>query len=247
MKYDEKISLFRELTANGLDDLPDDDKKRLIALTDSIYFMDICDDAEVDHFCNRWAVESDMVIDEEEYTAELLSQEPGRTITEAEELELDELDILINDKPKKVEKYLNELKKKWGNIPYLNYKDLKYLELNKPKEYKKKITEYCAQFSQFSLLKLEGYKHALINSAKTDDLKLVEFEDIFRGRSSITETEMFEFQMMKLLTLIARGKMNEIEAMYNVLDDLNLSDEYYRYLKTMLTLTRINLLQDYLE
>ena len=94
---------------------------------------------------------------------------------------------------------------------------------------------------------MEGYKHALINSAKTDDLKLVEFEDIFRGRSSITETEMFEFQMMKLLTLIARGKMNEIEAMYNVLDDLNLSDEYYRYLKTMLTLTRINLLQDYLE
>jgi len=58
---------------------------------------------------------------------------------------------------------------------------------------------------------------------------------------------MFEFQMTKLLLLITRGKINELEAMYNVLDDLNLSEDYYSYLKTMLILIRLNLLQKYLE
>jgi len=62
----------------------------------------------------------------------------GRTITEEEEFELDELDMLMNDKSRKVEKCLNELKKKWGDIAYLNYRELKYLELHKPKEYEKK-------------------------------------------------------------------------------------------------------------
>ena len=247
MTYEEKINLFRELSVNGLEDINDDDKQRIVALADSIYYMDICMDDKVDDFCNRWAVESEMTIDKEPYTAELLSQEPGRTITEEEEFELDELDMLMNDKSRKVEKCLNELKKKWGDIAYLNYRELKYLELHKPKEYEKKIEDYCTRFSSFPLFKLEKFRHTIIKSTKTDKVNLIPFEVIFEGRSSITESEMFEFQMTKLLLLITRGKINELEAMYNVLDDLNLSEDYYSYLKTMLILIRLNLLQKYLE
>jgi hypothetical protein len=58
---------------------------------------------------------------------------------------------------------------------------------------------------------------------------------------------MFEFQMTKLLILIARDNMNEIEAMYSLLDDLDFSEEYYKYLKTILILMRINLLEKYLD
>jgi hypothetical protein len=32
-----------------------------------------------------------------------------------------------------------------------------------------------------------------------------------------------------------------------VLDDLDLSEEYYKYLKTIMVLTRINLLEKYLD
>jgi len=42
MTYEEKINLFRELSVNGLEDINDDDKKRIVALADSIYYMDIC-------------------------------------------------------------------------------------------------------------------------------------------------------------------------------------------------------------
>ncbi|MGB4577180.1 MAG: hypothetical protein WBI06_09790, partial [Paludibacter sp.] len=87
----------------------------------------------------------------------------------------------------------------------------------------------------------------IIKSTKTDKVNLIPFEVIFEGRSSITESEMFEFQMTKLLLLITRGKINELEAMYNVVDDLKLSEDYYSYLKTMLILIRLNLLQKYLE
>lgn len=247
MSYDEKINLFKELTANGLNDLPDDEKKRLRILTDSIFYRDLCDDNEVDLLFDRCLVESDMALDEEEYTTELLSQEPGRTITEEDEIELDELNVMINESPKKVEKYLNELRKKWGNIPYLNYKELKYLEINKPKEYEKKIREYCDRFSQFSLFKLERYKHTLLNTEMINDLKPIEFEDIFVGRNSITQTEMFEFQMVKLFTLIARGNINELEAMYDLMNDLELDDEYLIYLKSMLVIIRIDFLMNYLN
>jgi len=111
----------------------------------------------------------------------------------------------------------------------------------------KKIEDYCTRFSSFPLFKLEKFRHTIIKSTKTDKVNLIPFEVIFEGRSSITESEMFEFQMTKLLLLITRGKINELEAMYNVLDDLNLSEDYYSYLKTMLILIRLNLLQKYLE
>ncbi len=234
MEYDEKIALFRELTANGSDELPDDAKRRLIALTDSIYFMDICDEDEASDLMDSWGVEADITIDAQTFTAELLSQESGLIISEDEELELDQIDLLMDDKPHEFEKHLHELKKKWGNIPYLNYKELKYLELNKSNEYEKKRSECLSQFANYPLFKLEGYKYKLLNSEKSHELEIIDFEDVFEGRDSITEAEMFEFQMMKFLILIARGNLNEIEAMYGVLDDLDLSEEYYKYLKTIM-------------
>lgn len=247
LEYDEKIALFRELTANGLDELPDDAKRRLIALTDSIYFMDICDEDEASDLMDSWGVEADITIDAQTFTAELLSQESGRIISEDEELELDQIDLLMDDKPHEFEKHLHELKKKWGNIPYLNYKELKYLELNKSNEYEKKRSECLSQFANYPLFKLEGRKYKLLNSEKSHEPEIIDFEGVFEGRDSITEAEMFEFQMMKFLILIARGNLNEIEAMYGVLDDLDLSEEYYKYLKTIMVLTRINLLEKYLD
>lgn len=247
MEYEEKIGLFQDFIANGLDDIPDDEKKRLIALTDSIYFMDLCDEDEVNDLCERWEVELNMAIDDETYTAELLSQESGRIITEEEKLELDELELLMKDKPQKAEKQIKKLKQKWGNIPYLNYKELKLLELINAKGYKKKRNDYLVQFAEYPLFKLESYKQKLQDLVNTHDLEIIDFEDIFEGRSSITETEMFEFQMMKLLILIVRGKMNEIEAMYDMLDDFEFSEKFYMYLQTILVLTRISLLDKYLE
>ena len=247
MDKDEKIKLFRKLTAGNLDILTNDEKKQLIILTESIYSMDICDSNQVDYYLNRWSAESEMPIDEAEYTPEILGLEPGREITEAEEAELAELDYLINEKPRKVEKYLKELKKKWGNNPYLLSKELKYLELNEPKEYEKKLKEYGAQFGDYPLIKMEIHKHNVLNSAEPEKCEPIAFEEIFQSRKSITDTEMFEFQINKQITLIPRNNFNEFEAVYRLVDTLNLSDEYFNYLKTIIALTRINILKVHLE
>ena len=247
LAYDQKISLFRELTVNGLDVIPVDDKKRLIALTDSIYMMDICNTEEVDKLIKSWKAETDMPTDEVEYSARLLSQEPERIITEDEEHELDELDYLINDKPRNFEKYLKGLKKKWGNIPYLNYKELKYLEINKRKEYEKKVMDFCGQFSEYPLFKIEVNKYELIYTEDIANIQLIKFEDIFGNLPSISEIEMFDFQLTKYFTLLALKKTNELEAMYSMIDDLDLNETYYNYLKTMVVLGRINYLSDLLE
>ena len=247
LTYDQKVSLFRELSANGLEKIPVDDKKRLIALTDSIFTMDICNSEEVDRLIESWKAESDMPTDEEEFSARLLSQMPESIITEDEENELYELDDLINDNPQKFEKHLRELKKKWGNIPYLNYKELKHLEINKHKEYEKRAMDVCGQFSEYPLFKIELNKFELLHAENIASIQLIKFEDIFGNLPSITETEMFDFQLTKYIMLLAQHKTNELEAMYSMIDDLDLSDTYYNYLKTTVMLGRINYLSNLLE
>ena len=245
MEYDDKVQLFRELTAKNINDIPDDDKIRLNALTESLYSA-ICDKDEVEKLCKSWKAELEIPLDDEEYTAELLGREPERIITDEEEIELDELYMLINDKPKKVEKYLKQLRMKWGNIPYLKYQELKYLEIHRLKEYKKKLNEYYAEFSDYPLLKIEAHKNELLMNSMAGEMRLLEFEEVFQERKSITELEMFEFQMLKIFTLLARGNMIEYQAVQTILDNLEINDEYYTYLSAILTIARINTVKEYL-
>lgn len=246
-EYDKKIALFNDLISNGLDEISDDDKKRLIALTDSIYVMDICNEDEVDDIYNSWYVETEMEINEENYSAELLSQEPGFTISEQDEMEWNNVEMLINEEPEKVEQALQALKKKWGDIPYLTYMELKNLKNNNYEAFEQKVMDYCNRFSDFPLLKLEKYLYQFVYSKKPETFKIIEFEDIFEDRDSITELDMYQFQTAKLIYLTVQGTFEELEAMNIVLDDFNIKEEHYNFLYTMLILTRITALQEHLE
>ncbi|MCE5331824.1 MAG: hypothetical protein LLF95_06765 [Bacteroidales bacterium] len=245
MDYDEKRELFLEMTENGLDDLTAEKQESLLTLTDSIYLEEICDNDLVDELIERWETEADMDIADDAYTAESLGI-PNRIITEKEMDEFDEIDALMGEKPKKALKCLKELRNKWGNIPMVCYKELKLLETEKPEEFESKLMEYAALYPDFSLLKLELYKLSVMKSKEYQEPNLVDFDDIFEDRSSVTNYEMFEFQMIKLLAIIFRNNLNEMDAMYSAVDDLDLSRDYAVYLKTILMMTRINLLKNYL-
>ena len=145
-----------------------------------------------------------------------------------------------------MEKYLKQLRMKWGNIPYLKYQELKYLEIHRLKEYKKKLNEYYAEFSDYPLLKIEAHKNELLMNSMAGEMRLLEFEEVFQERKSITELEMFEFQMLKIFTLLARGNMIEYQAVQTILDNLEINDEYYTYLSAILTIARINTVKAYL-
>lgn len=243
LDYDKKIELFRELTANDIDDLDIEDKKRLVSLTDSIYFMNICDDEEVERYIDRWQPET-MITADEEYTAELLSQKSDFKISEKDSIELDEIVFLTTDNPAKAFKHIAKLKKKWGNIPYLSYKELNFYQLNDPKEYDKKVNALIAEFPDYPLLRLQKYKFDILNSTSPNDFDLIDFQQIFDGRKRIAQIEMFEYQLTKIIGIMASGNVNELEAMYEVVDTVDLKEDFHAYIKTMLILTRIRLLNE---
>ena len=58
---------------------------------------------------------------------------------------------------------------------------------------------------------------------------------------------MFEFQMIKLLALIARKDIDELQAQNLIIDDLSLRDDYLEFIGSTMMLAKINQLKEYIE
>lgn len=91
------------------------------------------------------------------------------------------------------------------------------------------------------------YRYELFNAKDIDEIVLSDFEVIFSGRSTITNFEMFEFQMIKLLALISRKDIDELQAQNLIIDDLSLRDDYLEFIGSTMMLAKINQLKEYIE
>jgi len=239
----ERRKLFLEMDKKDIEKSSVEDHKRLIALIDSIYVLDICDEQIVEKLIDSWEVEVNMDISDQEYTPESLGMNPDCLITVEDMDHFEEIFPLLEKNPEKAEKLLDELRAQWGNIPYICYLELKSLEKVNPNEYKQKLVAYSMLYPNYPLIKLCVYLSFTLK--QEDQIQLLNFDDVFGGRSSITNFEMFDFQTKKTLGIIARKNMNELDAIYSNIDDLELNEEYFEYLKMMLFLSRINLLKEY--
>lgn len=242
----ERLELFKEMTSKRLDDIPNEDRLKLVELTDSIFFMDLCDQEEVDNICERWFSDINVVIDENQYTWESLGLEVEREISEKECLEFDELDILIGEQSKKTEKRIEKLRKKWGNIPYLDSMEVDYLESINSKRYESKLIEFAPKLKDYPYFKMNLSK---INIAKNiidgNIIEVIDIDDIFDGRESVTAKELVTYLTNKFWRLQIRDNKNELEAMYILIDDLDLIDSVFEMIKTVFTFIRINSISNY--
>jgi len=244
---EDKTDLFKKLTCNGLEDISDEDKLKVIALTDSIFLMDLCDEEEVDDICDRWSSDVNMEIDENLYTWESLGLESEREISEEEMDEFDNLDDLIDKQSKKAEKKLEKLRKKWGNIPYLDCVELNYLESINSKHYESKLIEFVPKLMDYPFFKMDLYKHTVAKHIEDGGIiEVIDIDDIFDGRESITAKEMISYLTNKFFGLQVRDNKNELEAMYDLIDDVDLDDTVLDMLKLVITFIRINsLIEDF--
>jgi hypothetical protein len=163
-------------------------------------------------------------------------------ISEDDIKEFEEMELLLAKNPKKGAKFLEQLRAKWGNIPFVCFLELKCIEKEKPTEYLSKLEEYSILYPNYSLFKLSVYASYLLNHKKETNIKMLNFEEIFEDRSSITNFEMFEFQTKKLYGIMAHKNLNELDAIYSAINDLDLSEPYMGYFKTIVLLTRFNFL-----
>lgn len=246
MTLNEKRSLFLRLIRKGMDDFTEAEQNRMRLLTDSL-LVDICDEDKVNRLMDSWEAESRFSISDEYYTPEFMGIAAGSIITENDMKLFDEIHNLMDNVPSKIPEKLKELRDKWGNIPLICYFELIYLEKENPREYARKCDEYSALYPDYALIYLNRYAYSLIKSADKNKEELIDFKVVFDGRSSITEYEMFDFQSKKLLGIISRENIDELEAMYSAIDHLELNEDYYGYLKTILLIQRIKMLQLYFK
>jgi hypothetical protein len=247
MGFDEKRTLFLDMNNKDFTKLTLKERNKLIILTDNICLLDVCDYDIIGDLLINWKAEKEIEIVEDDYTTELLGIAPDRTISEEEIFDFIETDILIQESPGKAAKLLKNLRKRWGNIPFLCYLELKYLEVKKPKELESKLKEYITLYPDYPLLKLEVYRRTTIATEDPDKIIILDFNEIFRGRNAITNYEMFEFQVVKLSVLIGLKDINKIEAQNMIIDDLSVKEEYLGFIGSTVMLTKIKLLYDYLE
>jgi hypothetical protein len=244
--YLEKRELFVSLMEKSLDNFTQEEQEHAKILTDSL-LVDICDEDEIDVLFARWNAETTMTVSDEKYTPEFLGMEPERIITQKEQVAFDELLELIYEKSGKAEKQMNRLKEKWGNIPFLCYCELMYLEAKDKKRLEVKLQEFLALYPNYSLLKLMQYALSGSHSTGQNTMALIDFDDIFEGRKSVSNFEMFEFQSKKIFGILTRNSLTEMEAMYWMIDDVKLNEKQCQYIKAFLLLSRIGMLKKYFE
>jgi len=91
---------------------------------------------------------------------------------------------------------------------------------------------------------MEKLKNTILNRSEVTDDD-IDFETIFEGRTAITEYEMFQFQTVKFLALMNENAFDIMQALYEMYDSLEISEEYVNQLKALLAISRINFLYYY--
>lgn len=250
MKGNERQNTFMSLAVKETEDISDEGFARLIAVSESIYANDLVDTAEIDRLFQTWSAELRVEIAEEDYTSESLGLSPDRLLTDDDINEFANLDFGYDDAEDDDNQELqkqafDELKAIWGDIPYLCYCELKFYKIMTP-AFDSKLIKGYEKYPDYPLLKLEMAKKNIFVDKNTDDAK-ISFEDIFGNRTTVTNMEMFEFQLFKILVMIEKDGVNilEPEAEYQFLDEIGLDHDYEQSLKTMLLTVKINKLQDY--
>ncbi|MBP1664416.1 MAG: hypothetical protein H6Q19_1556 [Bacteroidetes bacterium] len=245
MDEEERRNLFGEIASRGIENLSYDDHMGLLKLSDSIYINDICDMDEVDYLLEKWEPEIEMDISAEACTPESLGLIEAREICDEDMEELDRLLDIDKDNNQDAMHKITQLRAIWGNIPYLCYLELIFIDQNENgEEYVAKLNEYTALYPDFSLLKMEKLKNTILNRSEVTDDD-IDFETIFEGRTAITEYEMFQFQTVKFLALMNENAFDIMQALYEMYDSLEISEEYVNQLKALLAISRINFLYYY--
>jgi hypothetical protein len=246
MGFEEKRALFLKMNKKDFTKLTLEQRNRLIILTDNICLLDVCDYDKINDLLIKWKAEKEIEIIDDDYTTELLGIAPDRIISEEDIADFIETDFQIQESPRKAAKLLKNLRKRWGNIPFLCYLELKYMEVKKPKELESMLKEYITLYPDYPLLKLEAYRRTIITTEDPNKIIILDFNEIFRGRNAITNYEMFEFQVAKLSVLIGLKDINKIEAQNIIIDDLSVKEEYLGFIGSTVMLSKIKLLYNYL-
>lgn len=241
---EERQNLFTELVSNDENLKKDQNYKKLIELTNSIYENDICDLDKVDEIFDKWDEELDLDVDDTDFLLESFGMESNlfQNDEDVQMLQQFENNILDDESNNLLIKKIVE---KYPNIPYFRF--IEIILLTKQEKFSDlnfKINEYLQLFPNYALLKIEFYKNQIRNhkKLKSSDISI---KKIFINRTGITHYEMVQYQLLKQNVVFQSNAFDAMQALTELYEIIDLQKEYLDTLNEILQNAKINYLKEH--
>ena len=243
MTLQELKDQFGELNSKGIENLTKDEIVKFNEISDEIY-VHLSSGEKVDEYFDSWQNELDLELDVN-YNNEFIGVDTNFVITDKLLKIIDETILQIDKKPEKADKKIAELEKLIGKTHFIAFLRLEVIKQLSLEEYTKQLKEYTAEFPDCSMLKLiVVLEKCFSNESETT---VPTFESIFENRRSITLFEMYRYWNDKLIMIASQDDINQLEAFYLFLDEININEELIDLLKSTTSLMRILFLEKYLS
>ena len=241
--FEENVQLFLQMKDVFENEKPqgelegDEQMKRLSALAD-VLMEEIVDDEAVQEQIEKWRNEILRVplSDDTATYGEMLGLPAGQSLTDEELANLREI-----GQSGKTEKYI---RKRWGEIPYLDFMEVRKKETNEKR--KAKIEKLREKYPHYALLKIESLIQR-IGKERLDESE-ISVENIFDKRNSITSFEFAKLQMLRLSYFLSNKDLAGVESLYFFnLSEIESEDADFIGFLGVLMASRLASLRIYLE
>ena len=240
----------REIFNEMYDELKDSDNpyllSRLTQVTDALFF-EIADEALVELYYDELFDRLFIHLESEEISNKHLGVKPEVLISDQVSELFMTVFIDIHKNLNKARKGLELIKMEAREIPAVAFLELLVLQKEKSEKYDEILQKYCSTYPDYPLITLLG----LINlyspekvSQKIPD-KTYNLETLFPGRDSLHFLEMLYYLMFIASEVAYERDADKMEAFYDVLDDIDLTEDISKIIKDLFSISRIEYLVDY--
>jgi len=231
---------------NSKHDLSENERNEFYDIVDAV-FATITNSDVVEDYKLNWGDEINEELSED-YTNRLLGVSEEFEVPEDIYNMILEITLDMEDNKRKAEKTLLKMEKIIGRTAFVVYLELELLRINSSRKYTKKLAEALSQFPDYPLIKLCKHVELVEKEKNISMSKLLPFiYDIFDKEIEITEYEMHRFQTEKMIMILESYDIDLVQAMWEFIDDIEISDDSYTSIKGTMAIFRVAFINDYLK
>jgi len=250
--YQNTFEQNREIFIEMYEELKDSDNPflltRLTQVTDALFF-EITEVKLVEQYYSDLFDRLTFNLESEGISNEFLGVKPEVKIsTQLSEMFLT-VYIDIHSHLNKARKGLELIKMKAGEIPGVAFLELLLLQKENSDKYDKILQKYISKYPDYPLINLLG----LINMYSTGNVdekiadKIFNLETLFPGRNSLNFLEILYYLLFISSEVDYERDADQMEAYYDLLDDIDISEDTSKIVKDLFSISRIEYMFDFIN
>lgn len=118
---------------------------------------------------------------------------------------------------------------------------------NRTDEFSIKLEQLLKTFPDYPYFIIQKHLQAAFKYNGKEHLPVLSFDSVFKVKERISKLEMKQFVEGKVLGIITNKNINEIEAIYYYVNEVDIDDKLYIKLKNALFFVRHKLISEYFD